>query len=145
MLDAALISGNSSSALQGLPKRSGHVTDTVAGMCLWSGWGLLKTAFIPNPSGMSCLSWCSVCFINLIFFFIPCWCNSMKFTELFLFIVLLTKLVSNIERKQVLSSGVFLKLRPHYLLFVTVYLTTFFGCQDYTVCECILSSFSIMG
>lgn len=69
----------------------------------------------------------------------------MKFTELFLFIVLLTKLVSNIERKQVLSSGVFLKLRPHYLLFVTVFLTTCFGCWDYTVCECVLSSFSIIG
>lgn len=74
------------------------------------------------------------------FFFIPCWCNSMKFRELFLFIIL-----RRTEETGPVYSGVFLKLRVHCLLFATVSLSAIFGCDDYIICECILSSFSVTG
>ena len=33
----------------------------------------------------------TLCVLFIWYFFFPCWCNSMKFTELFLFIVLLRR------------------------------------------------------
>lgn len=88
------------------------------------------------------LVWADARCISLVwfFFFIPCWCNSMKFRELFLFTIL-----RRTEETGPVYSGVFLKLRVHYLLFATVSLSAIFGCDDYIICECILSSFSVKG